>query len=105
MSVQREGIPPWLNVYPFEKECKELNLKPEDVMFVDVGGNIGHQSRLLKETFPNLPGRVINEDLAITLQGAAPCKGVENITQNFFEPQAIKGRQMDASFDEDADLT
>lgn len=92
MTVQREGIPSWLDMYPFEKEVAQLKLKPKDLMFVDVGGGVGHQCRLLKETHPNLPGRIINEDLAGTIERAEPFEGVEHVAQDFFQPQTIKGK-------------
>lgn len=82
-------MPTWLDVYPVEKMGR--NLSPEEPLFVDVGGGLGHQCIALRERFPHLSGRVILQDIPQTLVHAIHHDKVEIMVQNFFEPQAIKG--------------
>ncbi|EEQ31631.1 putative demethylsterigmatocystin 6-O-methyltransferase [Microsporum canis] len=87
MSVPREGD--WLSVAPFTELTSG---GPEQVIFVDVGGSIGHQSVRLRARFPDLPGRIIVQDLEETIKAAPPAPGVEFMVHNFFNPQPIKGK-------------
>lgn len=80
----------WLSVYPVDEETKVLNDR-ERPLYVNVGGGIGHQSAEFKQKHPEIPGRVILEDLPHSIAKALPTPGVENIAHNFFEPQPIKG--------------
>lgn len=89
MAVQREGLPTWLSVYPVNEETKGWN--PENPVFVDVGGGIGHQCLALKTKYPQLPGRVVLQDLSMALKHAIPMQNVEVLVHDFFEPQPIKG--------------
>lgn len=87
MSVPREGD--WFDVAPFTNEVASIG--PDRVLFVDVGGSIGHQSARLRAKYPNLPGRVIVQDLEETIKAAPPVEGVEFMTHNFFNPQPVIG--------------
>jgi ubiquinone/menaquinone biosynthesis C-methylase UbiE len=63
-------------------------------IFVDVGGGAGHQAINFKQKFPELPGRVIVQDLpySIVMVGdESRATGVEYIIYNFFRSQPIKG--------------
>ena len=90
----------WLKVYSFGEEVRlasELSAEtengPEKILFVDVGGGLGHQCQALRRKFPDLDGRVINQDLAEMLHKAAgPPEGVEFMPQDFFQPQQLNGR-------------
>ncbi|TGO76674.1 hypothetical protein BELL_0143g00150 [Botrytis elliptica] len=88
MTAQREGMDIWLDLFPFEEYVKDLD--PAQVMFVDVGGGIGHKCLELKTRFPALKGEVILEDLPITLKHALSIDGVKALPQDFFTPQQIK---------------
>ncbi|MCJ1382181.1 hypothetical protein MMC17_005293 [Xylographa soralifera] len=89
MAAQRDGMPTWLNVYPLEAQAAGLD--PQAPLFVDVGGGIGHQCQLLKQTYPNLPGRVILQDLPQTIEHAPPIDGVSQQAHDFFTPQPVTG--------------
>ncbi|KAL8801767.1 MAG: hypothetical protein Q9182_004239 [Xanthomendoza sp. 2 TL-2023] len=85
MSVPRDGD--WFDVVPFSSS----DCAPERAYFVDVGGNIGHQSRRLKAKYPNLPGKIICQDLEETIKSAPPMvEGVEMMAHDFFTPQPVK---------------
>ncbi|KAI1123674.1 S-adenosyl-L-methionine-dependent methyltransferase [Nemania abortiva] len=65
MGAHRIGVRTWLD----EKAATELMsvLREQDrlgaVFFVDVGGGLGQQCKLLKSMYPDLQGRVILQDL------------------------------------------
>lgn len=82
-------MPTWLDVYPVEEMARSPG--PEEPLFVDVGGGLGHQCIALRERFPHLKGRVILQDIPQTLTHAIHHDEVEIMVQDFFQPQAIKG--------------
>ena len=87
MSVPREGD--WLDV--FSVNSLALLNHDDQAVFVDVGGGIGHQSARLRARFPELPGRIIVQDLPEVLQHAPRMQGIELMPHNFFETQPVKG--------------
>ena len=98
MGVWRDGEANWLNAYPFE-EVKRMTARRgsinsnDEVLFVDVGGALGHQGQLVRQKFPHLNGRVINQDLAEMLQAAPPpACNIEFVAQDFFQPQQLQGK-------------
>ena len=48
----------WLKDYPFRKQTQGWNPTPE-VIFVDIGGNVGHYCALFKSRSPDIPGRIL----------------------------------------------
>ena len=89
MTVQRLGIPTWLDVYPYAEAAKKAT--PGKPFFVDVGGGLGHQSIALKDKLLNTPGRFIVQDLPNVLKQATPHSGIEFMPHDFFEPQQVHG--------------
>lgn len=87
MSVPRDGE--WFDVVPFAEEA--ANVSPDHALFVDIGGNIGHQSKRLRSKYPTLPGRVIVQDLPESVNVATPAQGVEFMPYDFFTPQPVHG--------------
>lgn len=79
----------WISEYPFEHETKSWD--PEAPVFVDIGGNVGYYCALFKKTLPDVPGRVILEDLPSTIDQALKTPGVETVGHDFFKPQPIRG--------------
>jgi demethylsterigmatocystin 6-O-methyltransferase len=57
----------------------------------DVGGGYGTQAIDFQKQYPNLPGKVIIEDLPETVKQLAQHPGVQALAQDFFQPQTIKG--------------
>ena len=92
MTVQRAGALDWLSVFPVEKEISGWSANPDKALLVDVGGGFGHQCLAFKAKYPKLPGRLILQDIPQTLEHVQPMESVEKMVQNFFEPQAIKGK-------------
>ena len=90
MAARRENMPTWLSVYPIEKLT--VDWSPEQPVFVDIGGGIGHQCAELKAKYPKLPGRIVLQDLPHCIDHAIEAPGLEAMVHNFFEPQPIKGK-------------
>jgi len=89
MAYYRGGDKPsWLSVFPFEEETKSVDAN--GVLFVDMGGNIGHQCAALKSQFPQVPGRVVLQDLPHAIGMALETPGVENTVHDIFQPQPVK---------------
>lgn len=61
MAAQREGLPTFLDVMNFEEEFAQ-GADSTTPMFVDIGGELGHQCVSLRQRYPTLPGRVILQD-------------------------------------------
>lgn len=89
MMHRRQGMVTWLDVYPIEKETKGWS--SEAPVFVDIGGNIGHQCAELKSKYPKLPGQVILQDLPQPISQALSTPGVKTMVHDAFEPEPVKG--------------
>ncbi|KAI1370088.1 S-adenosyl-L-methionine-dependent methyltransferase [Hypoxylon crocopeplum] len=87
MALRRQPELSWLAVYPIEEEAKELHTQRP--VYVNIGGGIGHQCAQFKEKYPNLPGRVILQDLPHSITKALPTPGVENMAHDIFEAQPV----------------
>lgn len=92
MEAEQYGMRPWLDVYPIEERSQ--NLSPDQALFVDVGGNIGHQSAGLRRRLPEIKNDVILEDLEPVIASAIPCEGVKTVAFDFFQPQVVKGNYL-----------
>lgn len=94
MSVQRQGMPTWLDKYPFLEKAQSLQ-NPEQVLFVDVGGGVGHQSVALRQALPgSVKGRIVVQDQEAVFKQALKADGVEHVVHDFFTVQPLKGAQM-----------
>lgn len=91
MALRRKSQLSWLTVYPVAEETKGWDAQDNSrAIYVNIGGGIGHQCAQFRERYPDLPGRVILQDLPHSIAQALPTAGVENVAHNFFEPQPIK---------------
>ncbi|KAJ5729745.1 uncharacterized protein N7483_004253 [Penicillium malachiteum] len=89
MMAQHADMPHWLDLYPIEQRCQ--GIAPEQVLFVDVGGGIGHQCIALKERLPTFKNKVILQDLDVVVTQAIKHEGVETMAHDFLQLQPIKG--------------
>lgn len=88
------GQTTWLDVLDFEALITGGGapaIDAETPVFIDVGGGIGSQCAILKAKLPDLPGRVILQDLPVVITHALDTEGVENTAHNFWTEQPIKG--------------
>ncbi|KAJ5975130.1 hypothetical protein N7481_008837 [Penicillium waksmanii] len=89
MEAEQRGMRRWFDVFPIEDKSK--NLSPDQALFVDVGGNIGHQSVALKKRLPDIENDIIVEDMEIVIPNVIPFEGVITVVFDFFQPQVVKG--------------
>jgi len=89
MSGFHEGRANWMDFYPVEENLC-TGARPDAVMFVDIGGGMGHEAVALKQRFPKLPGKFILQDLPQTVKGLH-LEGVETMAHDFLKTQTIKG--------------
>ncbi|KAI0193081.1 O-methyltransferase [Xylaria flabelliformis] len=92
MATRTRPDQTWLQVYPILEEAGDC--LPERPVYVNIGGGVGHQCAQFKETYANLPGRIVLQDLSHSMARALPTPGVENMARNFFESQPIKGAKI-----------
>ncbi|KAK3392886.1 S-adenosyl-L-methionine-dependent methyltransferase [Podospora didyma] len=90
IELRRKSDLSWLSVYPVGEETAGLE-DPERALFVNVGGGVGYQCAQFKERYPNVPGRVILQDLPHSIVQSCRTPGVENTVHDFFQPQPVKG--------------
>ncbi|XDG08335.1 hypothetical protein ABKA04_007950 [Annulohypoxylon sp. FPYF3050] len=90
MALRRQTELSWLTVYPVREETAGLTDSGR-ALYVNVGGGIGHQCAQFRAEYPDIPGRVILQDLADTVARALPTPGVENMAHDFFQPQPVRG--------------
>lgn len=78
----------WFDFYPVEDRLSVAGNKP---LLVDVGGGLGHDLIALKKKFPNLPGKLIVQDLPVVIDNVKDLpSGIEAMQHDFFMPQPVK---------------
>lgn len=90
MMTQRRTAPTWLSEYPFEAQSQGWD--PKKPLFVDVGGGIGHQCMELIDRYPNLPGRLVLQDLAYCIGEPLQSSWLEVMVHEIYDRQPIRGR-------------
>ncbi|KNG80844.1 O-methyltransferase [Aspergillus nomiae NRRL 13137] len=80
----------WFEIYPV---LDKLQVTPDRVALVDVGGGVGHDITALKTRFPQLPGKYILEDLPQVIDDIREPlpEGISAVKCNMFEGQPIQG--------------
>jgi hypothetical protein len=87
-SYRRSGKK-WFEFFPVEKK---LQVQDEsDVLLVDVGGGHGSDLLLFRERFPDLPGKLILQDLPHVIETAAIPSSIVGQGHDFFDEQPLKG--------------
>ena len=90
MTHQRLESRTFLDVYPLQEEMAAHPIPVSRALFVDIGGGVGHICRTLKERHPNIPGRIILQDLPPTIEQAPSSEGIEAMAHDYYTPQTIK---------------
>ena len=91
MGTFNQGRKEWTDLYPVQTRMIDGFRQDPDgsaVMMVDVGGGFGHQAALLKKLFPDLPGRLIVQDLPQMKGPDIP--GIEFMAHDFWTPQPVQ---------------
>ena len=91
MTATHEGQRSWLDVFPAEKFCDGSDVNK--VLFVDIGGGVGHQCAALKARLSaaRIEGRIVLQDMPMAIEHAIPTEGVEATIFDFWKEQPIKG--------------
>ena len=94
MTGFNEGRSNWIDVFPV-KENLGTDARDDQaaIMFVDIGGGLGHEAVALKKRFPDLPGRFVVQDLSQVVSGQDLDAEVEYMAHDFFTPQPLEGEQ------------
>lgn len=71
MSAYHQGRPSWMDVgfYPVPELAIELK-EADDVLLVDVGGSLGHDLSEFQRKWPDMPGRLVLQDLPNVVEQA-----------------------------------
>jgi demethylsterigmatocystin 6-O-methyltransferase len=91
MGTWGEGHALLQHLYPVQSLADTYNAAVSPVMFVDVGGGYGQKAIALKNDFPDLPGKIIVQDLPMTIDRAPKVDGIDFAVHDFFTEQPIKG--------------
>lgn len=95
MAWKRKGVSAWHEKFPMASILgRNAKSDPDAVLLVDVGGNKGHEVASFHEAHPDLPGRLILQDLPAMIGRVreSPLEGIELMPYDFFTPQPVKGR-------------
>ena len=63
----------------------------DGIVFVDIGGNVGHQAAEALSKNPQLAGRVMVQDRGEVIQSHPDIKGIQWLEHDFFKTQPVKG--------------
>ncbi|KAL8671298.1 MAG: hypothetical protein Q9168_004200 [Polycauliona sp. 1 TL-2023] len=63
----------------------------DGMVFVDIGGNAGHQAAKALSKNPQLAGRVMVQDRGEVIQSHPDIKGIQWLEHDFFKTQPVKG--------------
>ena len=71
-----------------------LDRDEKAVTVVDVGGSLGHELLEIKKKYPEVPGRLVLEDLPETIKDVTETNVFEPTVHDFFTPQPIKSKSI-----------
>ncbi|KAI0903949.1 S-adenosyl-L-methionine-dependent methyltransferase [Ustulina deusta] len=102
MNVHRTGVRTWLD----DKTATGMVIDvlrekdhPEAILFVDVGGGMGQQCKLLKSRYPDLLGKIILEDLPEVVDKVDTEEAeFDKIGMSFFESQPVKANYSGSTY-------
>ena len=77
-----------VDVMPFDYS---VSTKHDGAMFVDIGGNTGHQAAEVLSRYPELAGRVMVQDRGEVVKSAPNIEGIKWMEHDFFNVQPVKG--------------
>lgn len=79
----------WFDVFPVAQLMDQKT--PAEVFMVDIGGGVGHNMIELKEHYPDIPGKLVVQDIAPVIESVTGMPdGIEAEVQDFFKPQPVR---------------
>ncbi|KAI7372630.1 hypothetical protein KC336_g20600, partial [Hortaea werneckii] len=97
MSARRYSQEPkWFEIFPVREHLAATpKCADSDELLVDVGGGKGHDIASFRENFPDLPGKLILQDLPQTFASLQEKpNGIELMEHDFFKEQPVKGARL-----------
>ncbi|KAL8675918.1 MAG: hypothetical protein Q9186_007506 [Xanthomendoza sp. 1 TL-2023] len=94
MAGHRKGHPNWMDedFFPVQESLRGIERDDQAPLLVDVGGGLGHDAMEFKSKHPDLPGRIIVQDVPDTIERVGPTnQDIEFMSHDFLTPQPIKG--------------
>ena len=95
MSMYAHGRARWMDdgFYPVRKQLIDgAGIGDQDVLLVDIGGSFGHDLADFRRKWPNVPGRLVLQDLPEVVSSANGLHpSIEVMSHDFFTAQPIKG--------------
>ncbi|KAJ6119430.1 hypothetical protein N7523_003710 [Penicillium sp. IBT 18751x] len=91
MSFRRRGKD-WFEFFPVRERLRVS--RRSDPLIVDVGGGQGEDLKKFQEHFPNLPGKLILQDLPKVIEGITDLPGIEVRSHDFFQKQPVQNAKV-----------
>ncbi|KAL4795782.1 S-adenosyl-L-methionine-dependent methyltransferase [Aspergillus venezuelensis] len=95
MGVYAQGRKRWMDpgFFPVQEQLVDgITIAQDDVLMVDVGGSFGHDLLDFRRKWPDVPGRLILQDLPeVVAQVKDLHPSLEVMGHDFFQEQPIKG--------------
>jgi hypothetical protein len=91
MGMSRTGrTQRWFDFFPVEEKLRVES--PSAPLLVDVGGGLGHDLIALRQHHPNLPGKLILQDIPVVIDSIQePLPGdIQAMKHDFFASQPVK---------------
>ena len=87
--------PQWFDIYPAAERLKDVRKDADATLLVDIAGGPGQELARFKERNPDFPGRLILQDLPITIRRIEKLpEGIESMEYDFFSIQPVKGTRI-----------
>ena len=97
MSCYRADRAEFLDIFPAEDRLingYQDSSNEDGVLFVDVGGGMGHEIQKFNEKFTHKRGRIILQELPEVIDQVPESKAMEAMVHDFFTPQPVKGESI-----------
>ncbi|RDW89970.1 uncharacterized protein DSM5745_01745 [Aspergillus mulundensis] len=93
-ETERDSGDYWFDLYPVTEKLATSD--PDRVSIVDIGGGVGHTLRAFAKRFPELPGKLVLEDLPQVIDDIKEPlpENMDTVKHSMFEPQPIHGAQV-----------
>ena len=84
----------FLDVFPAdERLLRGYEASPEEVLFVDVGGGVGHEIEKFVGKFPNEKGQMVLQELPEIVSQVPKSDVMKVMVHDFFTPQPVRGKR------------
>lgn len=99
MSVYAQGRMRWMDpgFYPVQERLVDgIAIGDQDALLVDMGGSFGHDLSDFRRKWPNVPGRLVLQDLPEVVSSVKDLHpSIEVTAHDFFTEQPVKGTDIE----------